>query len=75
MLKQLNAALDNTGMPFIRETAFGTTWIGENGGALFFWNPVKKVTVNLPDGWKIKGIEGNVLTDVKADAIYLLEKQ
>ena len=75
LVPKFNDALDNTGMPYIRETEFGTTWIGEKGGALFFWNPAKKVTVNLPDGWKIKGVSGNVLTDVKADAIYLLEKK
>ena len=75
LVPKFNEALDNTGMPFVRETEFGTTWIGEKGGALFFWNPAKKVTVNLPAGWKIKGVDGNVLTDVKEDAIYLLEKK
>lgn len=74
LVPKFNEALDNTGMPFIRETEFGTTWIGEKGGALLFWNPAKKVTVNLPQGWKIKGVDGNVLTDVQPDAIYLLEK-
>ena len=74
LVPKFNEALDNTGMPFIRETEFGTTWIGEKGGALFFWNPAKKVTVDLPQGWKIKGVDGNVLTDVQPDAIYLLEK-
>ncbi|MCQ2379059.1 MAG: hypothetical protein MJ016_07645, partial [Victivallaceae bacterium] len=75
LVPQFNAALDNTGMPFVRETAFGTTWIGEKGGALFFWNPVKKAVVHLPDKWTIKGVEGNVLTDVMPDTIYLLEKK
>ncbi len=75
LVPKFNEALDNTGMPFVRETPFGTTWIGDKGGALFFWNPAKKVTVDLPAGWKIKGAEGNVLTDVKADSIYLLEKK
>lgn len=71
---KFNEALDNTGMPYVRETEFGTTWIGENGGALFFWNPTKKATINLPQGWSIKGVKGNVLTDVPGDSIYLLEK-
>ncbi|MCQ2352252.1 MAG: hypothetical protein MJ033_02100 [Victivallaceae bacterium] len=75
LVPKFNEALDHVGMPFIRETAFGTTWMSEKGGALFFWDPVEKVTVNLPDGWKIRGIDGNVLTDVKADAIYLLERK
>ncbi len=75
LVKPFNAALDHVGMPFIRETPFGTTWMSESGGALLFWNPAAKVTVDLPAGWKIQGVEGNVLTDVKADAIYLLEKK
>ncbi len=75
LVPKFNEALDNTGMPFVRETPFGTTWIGDKGGALFFWNPAKKVTVDLPAGWRIKGVDGNVLTDVKADSIYLLEKK
>ncbi len=75
LVKPFNAALDHVGMPFIRETEFGTTWIGEKGGALLFWNPVREVTVDLPAGWKIKGVEGNVLRDVPGDAIYLIERQ
>ncbi|MCQ2378641.1 MAG: hypothetical protein MJ016_05450 [Victivallaceae bacterium] len=71
---KFNELLDHVGMPFIRETEFGTTWISDKGGALLFWNPTKKVTVHLPEGWKIKGVEGNVLTDVEGDTIYLLEK-
>ncbi|MCQ2379374.1 MAG: hypothetical protein MJ025_00395 [Victivallaceae bacterium] len=72
---KFNAALDNTGMPYVRETSFGTTWIGEKGGALFFWNPADRVEVKLPEGWKIKGVVGNVLSNVKGDSIYLLEKK
>ncbi|MCQ2378032.1 MAG: hypothetical protein MJ016_02330 [Victivallaceae bacterium] len=75
LVPKFNETLDHVGMPFIRETEFGTTWIGDKGGALLFWNPAKKVTVELPEGWKIRGVEGNVLTDVQADAIYLLEKK
>ncbi len=74
-IPKFNEALDLVGMPYVRETEFGTVWIGEKGGALFFWNPAKKVTVDLPAGWKIKGVEGNVLTDVKADTIVLVEKK
>ncbi|MCQ2378122.1 MAG: hypothetical protein MJ016_02795 [Victivallaceae bacterium] len=74
LVKPFNEALDNTGMPFIRETPFGTSWIGEKGGALLFWNPAKKVVVDLPENWKIEGVEGNVLLDVKPDSIYLLKK-
>ncbi|MCQ2379860.1 MAG: hypothetical protein MJ025_02920, partial [Victivallaceae bacterium] len=73
-VKRFNEVVDNTGMPYIRETEFGTTWIGPKGGALFFWNPTKKATINLPAGWRIEGVGGNVLTDGKKDSIYLLKK-
>ncbi|MCQ2353144.1 MAG: hypothetical protein MJ033_06670 [Victivallaceae bacterium] len=75
LVPKFNETLDHVGMPFIRETSFGTTWISDKGGALLFWNPAKKVTVDLPQGWKIRGVEGNVLADVKGDSIYLLEKK
>ncbi len=74
-LKKINEALDLAGMPFIRETAFGTTWYGKNGGALFFCNPTKKAVINLPQGWVIDGVEGNVLTDVPAYSMYVLKKR
>ncbi len=72
---KFNAVLDHVGMPFIRETPFGSVWVSEKGGALFFWNPAQKVTVDLPQDWRIRGVAGNVLTDVKPDAIYFLEKK
>ncbi len=72
---KFNEALDLVGMPYIRETEFGTVWMSDKGGALFFWNPAKKVTVELPANWKIRGVNGNVLTDVKADSIILVDKQ
>jgi len=68
-------ALDLVGMPFVRETSFGSVWVSEQGGALFFWNPAKKVTVDLPANWKIRGVEGNVLTEVKGDSIYLIDRK
>ena len=59
------------GMPFIRETPFGTTWIGEKGGALFFWDTADKVTVDLPEGWKIS-IRGNELCVRKQQGVVLI---
>ncbi len=72
---EFNKALDFTGMPYIRETDFGTVWYGKGGAVMFFWNPVKKLTVNLPGGWKIRGVEGNVLTDVKGDSITYIDRK
>ncbi|MCQ2379692.1 MAG: hypothetical protein MJ025_02045 [Victivallaceae bacterium] len=74
-VKKFNETLDHTGTPFVRETEFGTSWVGPKGGALFFWNPAKKVTVDLPAGWRIKGVSGNVLKNVKGDSVFLLEKK
>lgn len=72
--RRFNEALDICGMPFVRETEFGTVWTGANGGAIFFWNPVKKAVIDLPKGWKIRGVDGNVLHDVPGDAIYFVDK-
>ncbi|MCQ2377678.1 MAG: hypothetical protein MJ016_00505 [Victivallaceae bacterium] len=72
---KFNEAVDFCGMPYIRETPFGTVWLGDQGAVLFFWNPAKKVTVDLPEGWKIRGVEGNVLTDVPGDSIIFVEKK
>ena len=74
LARPFTEALDNTGMPFIRDTPFGTSWIGDKGGALCFFHPVKKVTVELPANYRIKGVDGNTLTDVPKDTIILLEK-
>ena len=69
-----NEVLDVVGMPYVRETPFGTSWISDKGGALFFWHGVKKLTVELPENYRIKGVEGNTLTDIKPDSIIILEK-
>ena len=74
-VREINEALDLAGMPYIRETPFGTTWYGKNGGALFFANPTKKAIIDLPAGWEIKGVKGNVLTDVPAYSVYVLKKR
>lgn len=43
--------LDSCGMPFIRETDFGTSWISDKAGALFFYNAVDDFHAELPDGF------------------------
>ncbi len=74
LVKPFNAALDATGMPWIRETEFGTTWISDKGGALCFLNGVKRAQVTLPTGYRIQGVEGDTLTDIPAGSVYILEK-
>ena len=73
--RKFNEALDICGMPFVRETAFGTVWTGRRGGAVFFWNPTEKATIDLPKGWKIRGIEGSVIRGAKGDDIYFIDKE
>ncbi len=72
---KFNGALDFVGMPYVRETDFGTVWYGKGGAVMFFWDPVKKLTLDLPQGWKIRGVEGNVLTDLPGDSIIYIDRQ
>ena len=72
---KFNEALDFVGMPFVRESDFGTVWYGKGGAVMFFWNPVKKLTLNLPPNWKIRGVEGNVLTDIPGDSIIYIDRK
>ncbi|MCQ2377782.1 MAG: hypothetical protein MJ016_01040 [Victivallaceae bacterium] len=53
LLPAINAALD-FGMPFIRPTEYGTTWINDKGGAVFVWDNVGELKLDLPDGFEIK---------------------
>ena len=73
--RKFNEALDICGMPFVRETPFGTVWTGERGGAVFFWNPTEKATIDLPKGWRIRGVDGNVIRGAKGDDIYFIDKE
>lgn len=73
--RKFNEALDICGMPFVRETPFGTVWTGERGGAVFFWNPTEKATIDLPKGWRIRGVEGNVIRNAKGDDIYFIDRE
>jgi hypothetical protein len=73
LLPHVNAALTVSGMPYIRETEFGTMWVGKNGGALFFWDGAESVTLNLPKGWHIRGQKGSKLENVKPDTIVILD--
>ena len=76
--------LDTCGMPFIRETDFGTSWISDKGGALFFYNAVNDFSAKLPDGMtpvkmiteKDKNIElnGKMPITIPQRSIILLKK-
>lgn len=80
----INAALDLCGVPFVRETPFGTSWIGKNGGALFFFNSVKDFSAVLPEGFiaeslttadgKVEQLNGVMPSTVPAKSIIVLKK-
>lgn len=57
-LPAINSALKTTGMPFIQETPFGTSWISETGGALFFFNGVNNFKLDLPEGYEAVSLTG-----------------
>lgn len=60
-------------MPFVRETPFGTVWVGKDGGAIFFLKDADDVDVKLPTSWTIRGVKGARLKGVKAGAVYVAE--
>ena len=64
---KINEALKVTGMPFIRETACGTSWVGKDGAAIFCYDPVKKLTVNYNG-------KTETFTDVPGDSILIIRK-
>ncbi len=82
LVPALNKLLDG-GVPFIRDTEFGTTWINNEGGALFFWNGVKNFAAQLPpdftpdtllhDGREIK-LNGRIPSVIQPETIITLKK-
>ena len=82
MVPTINRLLDQ-GMPFIRNTEFGTTWISDNGGALFFWNGVKNFEAELPrdlvtdtmlHGGQETKLNGKMPTGIQPETIITLKK-
>lgn len=72
LVPEMNKALDHVGMQYITETPFGTLWMSDKGGALFFYDSVKELKLNLPSGWSIKGVKGNVLKNIPRQSVILL---
>ncbi len=80
----INAALDN-GMPFIRETPFGTTWTAEKGAAIFCFDGVKNLQVSLPENFvpvsmtladgKTTKLDEKIPKNVEPGTIILIEKR
>lgn len=68
-------ARENVGMPFVRETPFGTSWISDKGGALFFYDAVKEIKLDLPEGWTVDGYSGGTLRNIPKNTVILLKKK
>lgn len=78
----ITEALDTLGVPFVRQTCFGTSWTSPKGAALFFWSPVETCVLDVPDDWKVLdtfnpqgktlNVDGNVLRDVPSKSVVLL---
>ncbi|MCQ2352988.1 MAG: hypothetical protein MJ033_05870 [Victivallaceae bacterium] len=83
-LPTVQRALKN-GMPFIRETPFGTTWTAEKGAAIFCFDGVQNLNVSLPenfvpvsmtlaDGTTVS-LDGKMPQSVAPQTIILIEKR
>jgi hypothetical protein len=69
---RLSRAREHVGFPFVRETPFGTSWISDKGGALFFYDRVSRMTLDLPENWAIEGHDGTELCNVPEETVLLL---
>jgi len=69
---RLSRAREHVGLPFVRETPFGTSWISDKGGALFFYDRVGRITLDLPENWAIEGHDGKELRNVPEETVLLL---
>ena len=43
--------------------------------ALFFYDSVKSITLDLPAGWAIEGVKGNTLKNIKPETIINIGKE
>ncbi len=59
------------GIPVVRETPFGTSWISDTGAALWFWDEVKSLKLQLPEGYELDSI---TTADGKVTPISKLER-
>ncbi len=58
---------------FVRESPFGTAWIGSKTGALFFEREVKHLKLKLPSGWKV--MDNKKLDSIPAHSVIYLQKK
>lgn len=62
-VKPVNELLEG-GMPYIRETPFGTSWISDKTAAFFFWDGVKEFSAKVPEGYKAYSLTAQGKTEM-----------
>ena len=70
--KIMNEAFEFVPDPWVRETPFGTMWMGKETGALFFYDGVKKLNLTLPANWKV--VKNGKLTNIPSESVIFLKK-
>lgn len=68
----MNKAFEFVPAPWVRETPCGTVWMGKDTGALFFYDAVKNLKLELPAGWRV--VKGSKLTGIPAESVIFIEK-
>ena len=75
MLPEIERTFKRFRLPFIKTTEFGTLWTEGDKGALFFYDSVESITLDLPDGWGIENVKGNTLKNIKPETIINIGKE
>ena len=71
--KLFNRAFAEIPAPWVREVPCGTVWMGEKSGAIFFWDSVKNLKLQLPAGWQV--VPGTKLKNIPAESAVFIEKK
>ena len=69
MLPEIDRTFKRFRLPFIKTTEFGTLWTEGDKGALFFYDSVDSITLELPPGWGIEGVKGKTIKNIKPETI------
>jgi len=75
LLPEIDRTFARFRLPFIQTTDFGTLWTEGDKGALFFYDSVESITLDLPEGWGIEGVKGNTLRNIKPETIINIGKE
>ena len=71
LVRTLNEVYKKVGYPVIRETPMGTLWMGKDHGALFCYDSVKELRLDLPPGWRAQG----QLKNIGRESVIFIKKE